>query len=351
MRTLFLLDSGWIFSFLSVVTRVVVVSVVSVAPIGPINSFNAAEPVGGTLAQSLAQEGVESLAADALRLGDPMRGAAIFHASYLTCTACHAAGAGLSPLGPNLATPHAQTHTGHTGNAAPLTVSQFREHLVESLLEPSKTISPEYRTTTILTTEGRSISGIVSRESTEMVVVRDAAAGGREIEIPLATLEERSTSAVSLMPVGLVNLLADRQQFLDLVRYLDEIARGGPDRAMALRPAAALLAPPVPAAYEREIDHASFIAEWANVEKSGAALARGEKIYSRVCANCHGTLAAPGSLPTALRFAEGKSKFGSDPHAMYRTLTLGAGQMVAQGWMVPSQKYDVIHYVQVTCPP
>ncbi len=354
MRTLYLFDSGSIFSFLSVVTRVVVVSAMSVGAVNSLSaaeslkaaeSLNAAEPVGGTLAQSLAQEGVESLAADALRMGDPMRGAAIFHASYLTCTACHAAGAGLSPLGPNLATPHAQTHT---GDAAPLTVSQLREHLVESLLEPSKTISPEYRTTTILTTEGRSISGIVSRESAEMVVVRDAAAGGREIEIPLATLEERSTSAVSLMPVGLVNLLADRQQFLDLVRYLDEIARGGPDRAMALRPAAALLAPPVPAAYEREIDHASFIAEWANVEKSGAALARGEKLYSRVCANCHGTLAAPGSLPTALRFAEGKSKFGSDPHAMYRTLTLGAGQMVAQGWMVPSQKYDVIHYVRET---
>jgi len=165
-----------------------------------------------------------------------MCGAAIFHASYLTCTACHTSGAGLSPLGPNFATPHAQTHT---GDAAPLTVSQLREHLVESLLEPSKPFSPEYRTTTILTTEGRSISRIVSRESAEMVVVRDAAAGGREIEIPLATLEERSTSAVSLMPVGLVNLLADRQQFLDLVRYLDEIDRGGPDRAMALRPDAA----------------------------------------------------------------------------------------------------------------
>jgi hypothetical protein len=31
---------------------------------------------------------------------------------------------------------------------------------------------------------------------------------------------------------------------------------------------------------------------------------------------------------------------------MYRTLTHGAGLMVAQGWMVPSQKYDVIHYVR-----
>ena len=108
MRTLYLFDSGSIFSFLSVVTRVVVVSAMSVGAVNSLNaaeslkaaeSLNAAEPVGGTLGQSLAQEGVESLAADALRLGDPMRGAAIFHASYLTCTACHAAGAGPNTAG------------------------------------------------------------------------------------------------------------------------------------------------------------------------------------------------------------------------------------------------------------
>ena len=87
MSTLYLFDSGSIFSFLSVVTRVVVVSAMSIGLINGLKaaeSLKAAEPVGGTLAQSLAQEGVKSLAADALRLGDPMRGAAIFHASYLT---------------------------------------------------------------------------------------------------------------------------------------------------------------------------------------------------------------------------------------------------------------------------
>ena len=64
----------------------------------------------------------------------------------------------------------------------------------------------------------------------------------------------------SLMPAGLVNLLADRGQFLDLVAYLDAIARGGPQRAEALRPDPALFAA-APAAYEADIDHAGFIAE------------------------------------------------------------------------------------------
>ncbi len=54
-----------------------------------------------------------------------------------------------------------------------------------------------------------------------------------------------------------------------------------------------------------------------------------------VCANCHGTLDQPGSLPTSLRFAEGKFKNGSDPLSMYHTLTHGFGLMAPQSWMVP----------------
>jgi hypothetical protein len=33
---------------------------------------------------------------------------------------------------------------------------------------------------------------------------------------------------------------------------------------------------------------------------------------------------------------------------MYQTLTRGFGLMAAQTWMVPSQKYDVIHYIRET---
>ena len=61
------------------------------------------------------------------------------------------------------------------------------------------------------------------------------------------------------MPAGLVNALASRQQFLDLVRYLMEIAEHGPARARALRPDPALVAPPLPE-YERKLDHAGLIA-------------------------------------------------------------------------------------------
>ena len=53
-------------------------------------------------------------------------------------------------------------------------------------------------------------------------------------------------------------------------------------------------------------------------------------------------------MPTSLRFAEGKFKNGTDPFRMYQTLTHGFGMMTPQTWMVPQQKYDVIHYIRET---
>jgi hypothetical protein len=142
------------------------------------------------------------------------------------------------------------------------------------------------------------------------------------------------------MPAGQVNQLASRQQFLDLVRYLIELRDGGAVRAKELPPHPSLIAAVLPE-YEQHLDHRGLIESWDDASRE-----RGEAIYRRVCANCHGTQEQAGSLPTSLRFAEGKFKNGSDPLAMYRTLTSGFGLMPPQTWMAPSQKYDVIHYIR-----
>ena len=97
------------------------------------------------------------------------------------------------------------------------------------------------------------------------------------------------------MPAGLVNGLASRQQFLDLIRYLREIADGGPERAKALRPDPSQVAGLKLPDYESKIDHAGMIAGLGP-----ESLKRGEAIYNRVCVNCHGTKDKPGSLPTSL---------------------------------------------------
>ena len=46
------------------------------------------------------------------------------------------------------------------------------------------------------------------------------------------------------MPAGLANQLADRKQFLDLVRFLMEIHEQGPARLMELQQAASAAVPP-----------------------------------------------------------------------------------------------------------
>ncbi len=125
------------------------------------------------------------------------------------------------------------------------------------------------------------------------------------------------SSDVSTMPTGLAEQVGNRKQLLDLVRYLIEIRDGGPSRAAELRMGVGPIVHQV-AEYESQIDHRALIqANDANVLK------RGEAIYSRVCAKLPRYADRSSSLPTSLRFAEGKFKNGSDPYSMYRTMTYG----------------------------
>lgn len=287
---------------------------------------------GNTQAQdleaSLRSEPAEALAAEAKQSGDPARGAILFHQPFMACTRCHAAGDGKNlPLGPDLTT---------------IDKTATDASLVESVLWPSKTIRKGYESATISTTSGKILTGILQSQGPAGVVIRDPAKGGEATTIPRAEVAEFALTPTSVMPTGLANQLSSRQQFLDLTRYLIAIRDGGAPRAMALKPPANLISPEPPE-YEKRIDHAGMLRALDT-----KAFARGEATYRRVCANCHGTLEMAGSLPVAPRFAESALKNGNDPFAMYQTLTRGFGLMPAQSWMVPSQKYEVIHYIRET---
>ncbi len=282
----------------------------------------AAEPP--SLHDALTHEPVPALAKAARERGDAGRGAVLFFQPFLTCAKCHDADAG-TQLGPDIA------KAGKEATA---------EYLVESVLFPSKVVKKGYETVVLNTTDGKTLTGLIAEEKAGAVTLIDPAANGKRFTIPVADIEKRTAVKNSLMPDGLVNLLSDRQQFLDLVKYLIEVTAGGPTRAKELRPAVTALVIPE---YEKDIDHAGFILRWDD-----KALRRGEAIYARVCANCHGTKDQPGSLPTSPRFAAHVFKNGSDPHSLYQTLTRGYGLMAPQTWMVPRQKYDLIHYLRET---
>ncbi len=266
------------------------------------------------------------VAEDAKASGNPARGAILFYQPYLGCASCHVGSGSEPPLGPDLAafdkaTPPAE--------------------IIESITNPSKSIRRGYEPVTIATIGGKIFSGLIVDEQPDALVLRDAMRAGERVTIRKSEIEDRKDGGPSLMPAGLVNQIGSRQDVLDLFSYVLEVAEKGPARALALRPSPSALSPPPRPDYETHLDHATMIRDPEPVSYS-----RGEQIYNRVCVNCHGTKDKPGSLPTSLRFASGIFKNGSDPFRMYQTLTEGYGRMAPQSWMVPEQKYDVIHYIR-----
>lgn len=280
----------------------------------------------GQLTQKILGMGNAKVIEMALKKGDAKQGAILFHQATMQCSKCHAVDSSPSPLGPNLAAWDQQP---------------TREHLVQSILEPSKVIRKGFETVRVLTEEEQVFTGILVSQSDSKLVMREASGNGKDMEFSTQELEQIAKPQQSVMPQGLVDQLASVQQFYDLLRYVIEVAELGTERAAELQPPKSLTElPPLPE-YESNIDHAGFIAGFDQ-----ESFKRGQKIYNRVCANCHGTHDREGSLPTSPKFASSKLKNGSDPYRMYQTLTHGYGLMVAQRWMVPQQKYDVINYIQ-----
>ena len=93
-----------------------------------------------TLAQQLAKEPVADLANAARQRGDAGRGAVLFFQPFLTCAKCHDGDAG-TQLGPDIA------KAGKEATA---------EHLIESVLAPSKVVKKGYEAVVVTTTDGRS---------------------------------------------------------------------------------------------------------------------------------------------------------------------------------------------------
>ncbi|HIF33188.1 MAG TPA: heme-binding protein [Planctomycetaceae bacterium] len=283
--------------------------------------------VAQTLESRLKQQSPQSLAKQALETGDAKRGAVLFHQRFMSCVLCHVEREGErgGTLGPRLVA---------------LDEKPAAEKIVEAILTPSKTLRKGFESYVLVTVDGRTINGILRNRTAQFVEMAVLDKGGQVERFAVEDIDELFASKQSIMPAGLVNQLASPQQFLDLVRYVNDVVQGGPVVAQQLKPSAALLAPVLPE-YESRVDHRGLLADLDN-----AAFARGKEIYQRLCINCHGTHDRPGSLPTSLKFASDKFKNGHDPYTMYQTLTRGFGMMAPQTWMVPQQKYDVIHYIR-----
>jgi putative heme-binding domain-containing protein len=129
--------------------------------------------------------------------GEASRGQKIFLKA--SCAACHS---GTQALGPDL--------SGVAGRFS-------RRDLFTAILQPSKDVSPRYRTTQVTTADGKSYQGIVIYEAVDSLILQTGAAS--TIRIVNKHIAERRVTAASLMPAGLIDRLTD-MEIADLYAYL-----------------------------------------------------------------------------------------------------------------------------------
>jgi len=98
------------------------------------------------------------------------------------------------------------------------------KHLLESLIAPSRVVDEKFSLNTVILNTGAVVSGIVTKETAaELHLVADPLAGSRPRVVKKSTMIQRTKTASSIMPEGLVNSL-QKNEILDLVAYV--LARG-----------------------------------------------------------------------------------------------------------------------------
>jgi putative heme-binding domain-containing protein len=118
-----------------------------------------------------------------------------------SCAACHRLDGVGYELGPNLAT------------------FKYRgaEAILQNVIDPNREVNPQYVSYTVLTTDERTITGMIESETaTHLTLVRGDNARDT---IPRSEIEQLKSSRVSIMPEGLENQL-NPQAMADLLAYL-----------------------------------------------------------------------------------------------------------------------------------
>jgi len=98
--------------------------------------------------------------------------------------------------------------------------------LAESLIEPSKVVSDQYKASVIVTDKGTVINGrVIGEANGKLTVMTDPFDATKIVEVSKAGIEEIKPAPQSLMPNDLLNEL-NQEEVLDLTAYL--LSRGNP---------------------------------------------------------------------------------------------------------------------------
>ena len=169
------------------------------------------KPDGLSLADRLKSAGTGSLPInpkflevdwlETVKKGDVARGKKLFAAESLGCAKCHAATA---------------TQAGGGGPSLTDAGKRFTvPYLVESVLAPNKVISPVFKSSIILTTDGKVITGLVVSETGDKleVLLPDT----KRVTINKSDIDERKLGDTSAMPQGVVKT---PEELRDVIAYL-----------------------------------------------------------------------------------------------------------------------------------
>jgi putative membrane-bound dehydrogenase-like protein len=134
--------------------------------------------------------------------GEVRRGQAVFNGSKAACLTCHAVGYVGGKVGPDLTS-----------------IGKIRadRDLIEAIVFPSASFVRSYEPVVVATKDGRTISGLVRKESSDEIIL--ATAADREERVSRSDVEEIRPGTVSVMPAGLDQGLS-RQELADLIAFL-----------------------------------------------------------------------------------------------------------------------------------
>jgi putative membrane-bound dehydrogenase-like protein len=137
--------------------------------------------------------------------GSATRGSLVFKES---CAVCHKLFGQGENIGPELT----QAERGNL------------DFLLTSLVDPSALIRKEYQARTVVTTDGRTLTGLVLEENDKTLTLIDSKR--QKTVLPVKEIDESKPSDVSLMPEGVLDALKD-EQIRDLFKYLQSSGPGG----------------------------------------------------------------------------------------------------------------------------
>ena len=138
-----------------------------------------------------------ALTPDVLKKANLSRGRLLYQK---TCAACHRLWGEGGDVGPDLT--GSQRHN--------------LDYVLENVLDPSAIVAKDYQVTSLQTTNGRVILGIIKKETDKAVTVQTQ---NELLILPREDIEKRTPSPLSMMPEGQLDALA-LNEARDLIAYL-----------------------------------------------------------------------------------------------------------------------------------